>query len=150
MKGLKLTIELVPATSWYANLRNKMSSEDWKILRTNIYAQYNKMCGICGSGNNRLECHEIWEYDDKQHIQSLKGFIALCEMCHHVKHIGRAAILAGEGKLNYDDVVKHFIDVNECDMQTFEKHRSEVFEKWGKRSKYRWKINLGKYESLIK
>ena len=78
----------------------------------------------------RMNCHEIWEYDDKNHIQKLLGFIALCSMCHHVKHIGFAGILAREGKLNYEKVVEHFMTVNNCDRRTFEEHRKRAFLIW--------------------
>ena len=94
MKNLKLKIELVPKTSWYSNLRGKMSEKGWDNVRKKTYATFNYKCGICGSNEGQLHCHEIWEYDDKKHKQALKGFIALCVLCHHVKHIGLAGILA--------------------------------------------------------
>jgi len=114
---LKLTIELVPSTSWYDNLRKYTSKEDWDKIRKRTYAEYGNRCGIC-EAEGRLNCHEIWEYDDKKHIQRLVGFIALCDMCHHVKHIGLAGILASEGKLDYEKVVEHFMKVNNCDRDT--------------------------------
>jgi len=149
MKVLKLTIDLVPETSWYDNLRSKMSNKDWDKLRRSIYAAYDYKCGICGKDNTQLHCHEIWEYDDKKHIQTLKGFIALCVMCHHVKHIGLAGILAGQGQLDFEDVIKHFMKVNNCDEQTFHEHYDDAFEIWNKRSAVKWKIDLKQYESLI-
>ena len=74
---------------------------DLHALRRQIYAQYHSCCGIC-QARGRLSCHEIWHYDDDQHVQTLQGFIALCEWCHHMKHLGLAGVLAGEGKLDYD------------------------------------------------
>ncbi len=149
MKHLKLAIELVPKTSWYNNLRNKMSSDNWNFIRERTYDSYGNKCGICDAKNTRLECHEIWEYDDENHIQTLKGFIALCQMCHHVKHIGLAGILADEGKLDYDAVIEHFIRVNGCDKKDFLNHREKAYEIWEKRSKYNWTIDLGQFRNLI-
>ena len=144
-----LTIELVPSTSWYNNLRKYMSKEDWDKIRKRTNAEYGHRCGICGA-EGRLNCHEIWEYDDKKHIQKLMGFIALCYMCHHVKHIGLAETLSSEGKLDYEKVVKHFMKVNNCDYKIFKKHRERAFDEWRKRSQHEWCVDLGEYEDMIK
>jgi phage terminase large subunit GpA-like protein len=143
-----LTIELVPETSWYSNMRKVMTTEDWDKLRRSTYAKYNHICGICGA-TGMLHCHEIWEYDDRRHIQKLKGFIAICPLCHHVKHIGFAAILAKRGELDYDDVVNHFLKVNKCSLREFEKYREEAFEEWEERSSHSWKVDLGEFQKLV-
>lgn len=137
--ALKLTIELVPSTSWWKNLRAKIEKEKWDEVRRSTYAKYDYKCGICGS-KGRMNCHELWEYNDVSHVQKLKGFIALCDMCHHVKHIGLVGILASEGKLDYDGVVQHFMRVNNCTREKFEKHKNKAFEIWEERSKYKWKL----------
>jgi hypothetical protein len=147
-KNLKLKIELVPSTSWYNNLRNYMSKDDWDKIRKQTYAKYNYRCGICG-GKGRLNCHEVWEYDDKNNIQKLVDFIALCDLCHHVKHIGFVSILARRGELDYEEVVNHFMKVNGCDRATFEKYRRKVFTKWRERSMHKWEMDLGEYENVI-
>jgi len=146
---LKLTIEIVPSTSWYHNLRNRMSKKDWDKIRKSTYAQYRDRCGICRS-QGRLNCHEIWEYDDKKHVQKLAGFIALCNMCNFVKHIGLSGILALEGKLDYGEIVKHFMNVNKCDTQTFEKHKERAFDEWRRRSQHEWHVDLEEYKDVIK
>ncbi len=148
-KVVKLKIELVPSTSWYDNLRKYTLKDDWDKIRKKAYANYGYRCGICGA-EGRLNCHEIWEYNDKKHIQRLVGFIALCNMCHHVKHIGLAGILANEGKLDYEKVVEHFIKINNCDRDTFEKHREKAFDDWRERSSHEWQVDLGKYMNIIK
>jgi len=145
---LKLTIELVPRTSWYNNLRKCMSKGDWDKIRKKTYDEYRHRCAVCGSGQ-RLNCHEIWEYDDKKHVQKLVSFIALCNMCHFVKHIGLTEILASEGKLDYEKVVEHFIKVNKCDRKSFEQHRRISLDEWRKRSEHEWHVGLGKYENII-
>lgn len=147
-KELKLTIELVPATSWYNNLRGVLPKSVWDKIRKRTYTEYGHKCGICGA-EGRLNCHEIWEYDDQNHVQKLAGFIALCDLCHHVKHMGLAAILASEGKLDYERVVEHFMKVNGCDRKAFEEHRTKAFDQWRERSQYEWNVNLGEYEGLV-
>ena len=32
-----------------------------------------RKCWICGAENTRLEVHEFWEYDNKNHIQKISG-----------------------------------------------------------------------------
>src|SRR6266542_2374238 len=39
-----------------------------------------------------VECHEVWRYDDRTHVQMLVRMIALCPACHQVKHLGFANV----------------------------------------------------------
>ncbi len=144
---MKLTVELVPETSWYSNLRKAMPRAQWDKLRRKVYAEYGHRCGICGAGG-RMNCHEVWKYDDDDQTQRLDRFISLCDMCHHVKHIGFAGVLAGEGRLDFEKVVEHFMNVNRCDRATFEEHSREAFAVWRRRSRHRWTVDLGEYRPL--
>ncbi len=148
IRKLRLKIELVPNTSWYTSLKRLISKKDWNKIRKEIYAKYGYRCGICGA-EGRLNCHEIWEYDYKKHIQKLKGFIALCDMCHFIKHIGLAEILASEGKLDYKRVIEHFMRVNNCDLKTFERHKEMAITIWRKRSQYNWRVDFGEYNNIV-
>ncbi len=147
MEDLKLTIELVPSTSWYNNVRSAVPRSAWDKLRRRTYADYGYKCGICGA-QGRLNCHEIWRYDDGNQVQALAGLIALCDMCHHVKHLGRAGLLAAEGKLDYEKVVQHYMRVNACDRQTFEVHKTAAFRKWRERSRTGWTVDLSLLQQL--
>ncbi len=91
---MKLTIELVPRTSFYVNIRSILSRREWELIRKDTLTKANNLCEICGgvSATRALDCHEVWEYDDLNHIQKLIKFIALCNRCHEVKHIGKAQI----------------------------------------------------------
>lgn len=148
LPALRLQTELVPEPCWYSNMRKAMALAAWDKLRKQVYAQYGYRCGICGA-SARLHCHEIWQYDDKEHIQTLQGFIALCEWCHHVKHLGLADILAREGRLDYDRVIAHFLTVNQCGWEDFELHRRQAFNQWRERNNYQWRTDLGKYTYLV-
>lgn len=145
---LKLKIELVPSTSWYDNLRKKTSKTEWDKIRKQSYADANHKCAICGA-DGRLNCHEIWEYDDKTHIQKLTGFIALCNNCHMIKHIGFAGIQASKGLLDMEKLIEHFMKVNNCNREVFEKHLEEAFAQWRERSKHEWQVDLGAYTDVI-
>jgi len=148
-KELKLRTELIPKTAWGKNLRTALPERVWKKLRTDVCAYQGHKCGICGA-EGRLNCHEVWEYDDLNHVQKLKRFIALCDLCHHVKHLGHATILAEQGKLDMTKVEQHFMRVNGCDLQTFYSHAIEVGAKNLERSKFKWRLDLGKYKWQIK
>src|SRR4030067_2937871 len=111
---MKLTAELVPKTAWNQSLRELLPRKVWDGIRENFIRDNGKKCQICGETEGIMNLHEIWSYDDINHIQKLDGFILLCGMCHHVKHIGLAGILANEGKLDYINVVRQFCKVHSC------------------------------------
>jgi len=79
----KLTVELVPSTSWYSNVRSEVSKKDWNAIRKRVYREANYVCQICAGRGSKwpVECHEIWAYDDENHIQELAGMQALCPKC---------------------------------------------------------------------
>jgi len=146
---MKLTAELVPSTVWYSSLYRLLPREVWNSIREGIIGEKGRVCEICGEVNGKMNLHEIWNYDDARHIQRLDGFILLCEMCHHVKHIGLTGILADEGKLDYNEVMKHFCSVNGCSEKEFHEHIKNAFEIWSKRSQYPWKQDFGEYAKFI-
>jgi hypothetical protein len=148
MEGvLVLTAELVPSTSWYNNLRAVMSKDQWDHIRREVYAYYGHRCGICNALGS-LHCHEVWSYDDATLTQTLDGFVALCPWCHHIKHLGYAGILANEGKLDYERLIRHFMQVNRCERADFYQHREAAFDQWERRSQHRWKIDIGEYAEV--
>ncbi len=149
ISGLRLTIELVPETSWYSNLRNRVGREVWDKIRYESYRDAGYKCSVCGRGKASLYCHEVWEYDDDKHIQKLKGFVALCLACHMIKHIGYAGIQSEAGKLDYNGLVRHFKRVNNCSYGDFVMARDIAFEVWEERSWHEWTIELGEFGGLI-
>jgi hypothetical protein len=147
---MKLTAELVPFTVWYSSLYRLLPREVWNSIREGIILEKGRVCEICGEENGKMNLHEIWNYDDAKHIQRLSGFILLCEMCHHVKHIGLAGILANEGKLDYNEIAKHFCKVNGCSEKEFTKHVDDAFKIWEKRSQHQWTQDFGEYGKYLK
>lgn len=135
----QLTIELVPKTAWFSNVRKMVSNRDWDIIRKETYKQANNRCQICGGVGTQhpVECHEIFAYDDKQHIQTLKGMIALCPDCHLVKHIG-LAISRGKGKI----AAEHLSKVNNWPKKKTLVYIEDQRLKWEERSSFKWKIDL--------
>lgn len=126
-------------------MRSEFPRKVWDKIRKEQYAAQDHHCGIC-KAQGRLNCHEIWEFDDAKRIQKLRGFIALCDLCHAVKHLGRTAVIEG---IDRREVEQHFMRVNECDLRTFEQHGSAAFAQWEERSTHEWSCDLGEYQTLL-
>jgi len=146
--SLKLGMDLVPKTCWHESLRKRMRRSEWDKLRRKVCADQAGICAICG-GEGRLQCHEKWRYDDAGHTQTLVGFHAVCNMGHHVMHFGMAQILAEQGHLDLGAVIHHFMKVNHVGREAFQAHQEEAFRVYRERSKHVWKVDLGKWASLI-
>jgi len=132
---MMLTIELVPKSAWRINIRSEVSKSEWDRIRKAIYKKAGYKCEIC-SAKGRIECHEIWEYDDEECFQRLVGLIALCPSCHQVKHIGLAQV---KGK--YEQARKHLAKVNGWTIEDTEQYIRKQFGLWQQRSKKEWKLD---------
>lgn len=133
-----LTIELVPRSAWNANLRSLLPPKEWDKIRRSVYAIADHHCEVCGGVGDKhpVECHELWEYDDVNHVQKLVGLQALCPLCHLAKHVGLAEV---KGRLQ--EVARHVISVNKWSKKQFEEHRREAFIQWNKRNQYQWSLD---------
>jgi len=126
-----LTIELVPATSWGANLRSVLPKEDWDRLRKSTCRATGYRCEICRERGpaHPVECHERWKYDDAAGVQRLVGLVALCPSCYAVKHLGAEALVKLMRLNNWTAAVaREYVDL--------------VFEIWEMRSAVEWRLDL--------
>lgn len=135
----RLTVELVPATSWGANLRTVLPKADWDRLRKRAYRDAGYRCEICRERGptHPVECHELWEYDDTNGVQRLLGLIALCPSCHAVKHLG-LSYAEGDG----DAAFARLMRVNGWSAALARMYVDLVFEIWTIRSKMEWRLDL--------
>lgn len=142
-KAPKLSVELIPTTCHYSNVRTTVTKKEWDKIRFMSYEKANNKCEICGeSGKDQgykhnVECHEIWDYNDETHVQKLIGLISLCPICHQVKHIGRA-IAMGKHQDAYNQLAK----VNKWTPKEVELHILASFELHKERSKHEWTLDL--------
>jgi hypothetical protein len=134
---LKLTIELIPSSSWQNNLRNILKPEMWNEIRKKVIKD--GVCSICKTKTKRLHAHEQWKYDDNNSIQILKDIIPLCFLCHGVKHIGFSGT---KGATEVEKYIHHFMKINKCDRIAYQKHLRSEIGKFNERSKYEWQLNL--------
>jgi hypothetical protein len=147
-RTLKLEIDAVPKTSWGISLKRKMARTAWDKLRKQVHERNGSKCQVCGSAE-KLHCHELWEFNDRSGVQRLVGLSTICNMCHHVTHFGLSTVLAAQGHLDIHAVVAHFLRVNGCDSETFEKHFEKARAIWEKRSRRNWRVDFGEYAGLI-
>ncbi len=136
---MKLTIELVPETCWFSNVRSEVSKKEWEHIRSIVASKAWNVCEICGGVGKQhpVECHEIWHYDDKKLIQKLEGMIALCPECHAVKHFGYAA---SQG--DHKTALRHFMKINQLARKEAEDYIEQAFQKWHERSQKEWKLDI--------
>lgn len=135
-----LTIELVPETCWFTNLRSELTEEAWNRIRRQAYRESNYRCAICGGigPKHPVEAHEVWHYDDNLNIQRLIGVIALCPSCHAVKHMGRTMKLGDP-----DSAFEHMKKVNKIkDDEELKILVIQAFQQWEKRSKFKWELDM--------
>jgi len=143
MNKKELTIELIPSSTFYNNARNNISEIIWNKIRIQCYKKAKYKCEICGetgieqSYEHKLECHEIWMFDDKEHIQRLIGLTCLCVLCHKVKHFGLSK-LNGEEKI----AIEHLMKVNNITKDQANFIISRAFNQWKKRSEHEWKLDI--------
>jgi 5-methylcytosine-specific restriction endonuclease McrA len=147
----KLTIELVPRTCWYSNVRSNVTKNEWDVIRKKSYEHANHVCEICGDvGTNQgvrhnVECHEIWDYNDETKEQTLLGLISLCPYCHKSKHVGLAQM---NGELHI--VVNQLMKVNDITEDEALNYINKSFDIWSKRSNFEWKLNTDYLKEYIK
>lgn len=139
----KLTVELIPTTCHFSNVRTTVTPSEWDKIRFISYAAADNKCEICGSNGtlqgykHKVECHEIWNYDDVNHVQTLVGLISLCPTCHQVKHIGRAIAI---GKLTV--CKQQLAKVNKWTPKQIDDHIISSFELHKERSKHQWILDI--------
>lgn len=141
----RLTIELVPSTSWCKNLRSELSVDQWNYIKRAAY----KMSGldvVCDSvgPSHPVKVHEIWEYEDDNFIQRLSGVLALCPACHCVKHRGLSEV-NGIG----DKCDRHLAAVNGWSELQVKLYVQRVFRVWRSRSQYHWSLDLSVVKPLL-
>ncbi len=135
-----LTIELVPSTCWFKNVRSEVSAADWDMIKKMTSQAAGYRCEICGGRGSKwpVEAHEIWDYNDSTHVQTLMGLIALCPDCHSVKHMG-LAVARGREK----QALEHLAHVNGWTVDDAQLYVEVQFEVWSQRSTHSWTLDIG-------
>ena len=143
---MKLTVELVPNSSHYKNVRSMVHPKEWDKLRKMTYRRANYKCEVCTSKGPKwpVECHEEWTYNMKTGIQKLKRLVALCPACHEVKHFGRAQMLG-----RAEAALKHFCKINKTTKREAHSYLDKAFNLYEERSLHKWTVNINAIKQLL-
>jgi hypothetical protein len=144
---IRLSIELVPSSSWYNNVRSAVPSKQWDIIRKKVYKKADHKCEICGGVGSKwpVECHEVWNYDDESSTQTLVRMIALCPNCHKAKHLGRTLLTRDSER-----IIEHIMKVNDFSEDELMKFVEEAFALFEERSLKDWIVDISALEELTK
>lgn len=136
MKRYKLEIDLMPMGAWNNDFSKTLSKKDWDVLRKFCYKRADGICQICGYKTYELDAHEVWEFNNHKHTQTLKAIIGICKKCHGVIHFKNS------DRLGYSEKAKeHFMKVNNASELEFANHLTQaVFDYEEKNKIYRWEI----------
>lgn len=145
----RLSIELVPKTCWWKNVRGNVSKADWDKCKAMVRARSGDRCEVCGGRGQRwpVDCHEVWHYGvrefDGAHVQTLVDLAALCPACHQVKHLGRSmAVRDG------DRAIAHLAAVNRWPADLTYRYAAYAFDLWRARSQHEWQLDVSLLSAL--
>lgn len=142
----RLSIELVPATAWWSNVRSNVSRTDWEKCKRYAKAKTDGVCIICGSAGQQqgyrhaVDAHEIWEYDDERRIQTLVDIVPLCPRCHACKHLGRTRAVSD--RYQWERIIGHFQWVNDWPDERVERYIDLIFKIHKARSRLSWRLDI--------
>ena len=147
----KLTLNLIPATSWWKSTRSKIKKREWDIIRKKVYEQANYTCEICGVNEQSylgikkgwLHCNEVWQYEKNKQI--LAELEAICRLCHLSQHMGFASIIGRDREAK-----KHLKKVNNWSEEQAVIYIQEKFQEWEKRNKIEWILDISFLDKYLK
>ena len=150
LRKYRLWANLIPANTWYCNLRKVLPKAEWDILRKKAYKQSGHHCQICSKTNIQLQAHEAWTFEYEKAHQRLEGILALCKWCHHCQHLGLANILIQKKSPDKKKLVIHWCKTNGSSEEEFAKHEVLAFHLWRLRNPFPWKLVDKKGNSIEK
>ncbi len=147
MRKPKLSIELIPRSSWGVNARSELSTFEWEMLRKNCYKRADYKCEVCGDVGEQhpVEAHEVWRFDERREVQRLVRLIALCPKCHAVKHWGRSCLLGFRV-----DCEKHILSVNKWKPYQLAQYLQKVAVTQDRRGPIKWRVSLSCLKQELK
>jgi hypothetical protein len=142
---IRLSLELVPRSCWFSNLRSALGQERWKIIAKAVSKNAKYQCELCGGKGPQwpVEAHETWEYDDARGVQRLSMIRALCPSCHEVKHFGLASVRGRK-----EHALQHLMKINQWGRIPAEEYVHHEFHVWKSRSEKSWTLDLSELSTF--
>lgn len=141
----KLNFELIPDACWGVNIHALFSKKVWDYVRHNALERAGNTCEICGKKTSKLDCHEIWSYDEKKGIQKLENVVCVCRDCHNTMHIGRTQLLG-----NSEKAEDHYMKVNNVSYVEMKQDLKKANEEHKRRNLVSvWKLDLTYLKKII-
>lgn len=140
--------DLIPQTSWGANLCNMLTAASWDALRQGAFALTGSRCEICGVRQG-LECHEEWEYHEPNGLEKVpEGYMALgvqrlvrlmplCDDCHETYHLGFAY---ARGRLA--ERLQRIAAFNRWSQHEVDAYYDFIGARWKRRNQYMWALDV--------
>ncbi|MGZ6692864.1 MAG: hypothetical protein ACXVHQ_36335 [Solirubrobacteraceae bacterium] len=139
-----LTIEMIPRPLHRKSLSCLLKRKLWNVIGRSVRARAEGRCEICGDESTRLDCHEVWSYDDERRVARLVGLKAICSACHLSTHMGRATSIGRQ-----DKAIAHLMDVNGWTSQQALPHVGRAMHEWVMRSKHAWVLDVSGLPSIV-
>jgi hypothetical protein len=148
-----LTPALIPSPlygrSIYNELRRTKRRKEWEALRRTVLEAATNTCTHCEAVfESRMVCHEVWAYDDLNHIATLTAFEIVCRDCDSVLHFGKTLMIGGRkgdevmAKLA-DQAIAQLMEVNGITKRQANKLIDDAFGQWMDRSVHKtWAIQI--------
>jgi hypothetical protein len=112
-----------------------------KQIRPDALAQANYSCELCGAKEEKLICHDKWQYNDENATATLVRFEIHCPRCDAVTHFGHAVNhRGGDREAVLLEVLTHLCKVNQCSGNAAKSLLVNALEKWSIRNKKQWEI----------
>lgn len=131
-----LKISAKPPAFHGSTVRQSITQSLWKKVRQEVLGEHNNTCSICGfhtEESRKLHVHEIENYDFENGICELIDLNLICVKCHAFQHMGRTERVSTKEQM--EDLILHFIEVNECDRIDYVNHKLEALNEFSKLSK---------------
>jgi hypothetical protein len=139
-----LTIEMIPRPLHGKSLSCLLKRSLWDVIGRSVCARAEGRCEVCGEESTRLDCHEVWSYDDERRVARLVGLKAICSACHLSTHMGRATSIGRQ-----DKAIAHLMDVNGWTWQQARPYVGRAMHEWAMRSKNAWVLDVSDLPSIV-
>jgi len=146
LNKIRLPIESIPNSSWGLSLANRLEKEQWDVLRKLCYKEAGHKCKVCGAENVELHCHEVWAFNDKSCLQTLKALVCVCSVCHDCIHYFRSTQLYSPKYIA--QLRNHLMKLNGWNFVQLDEYLELIRKQNHKRANRRYKVIVGNRELM--